>query len=529
MSDESKNSTESSARICELEKVIAAQQAEITELRQKLERMNEILLNADRARFGRSSEKSEYVLPEQGSIFNEAEIEQDVKAAEPEPETVQVKAHDRKKKATIDEKTADLPVKQIILELPEDEQICDRCGEKLSMIGKKLARRELLMIPAQLCVLELYTCTYACHECEKDTGEGYIIETIAPKPLMKHSMASPSTVANVMTRKYVDGLPLARQEKMWKRQGIELSRATMANWVIRCAEDWLKPIARRMKHHLLESSVIHADETEVQVLKEPGKPAASESRMWVYVSGGRSEKQVRFFEYQPDRKGERPAAFLKDFAGCLVTDGYSGYNKVQGVTRCACWAHMRRKWREAMPEGATTKTSKAAVGYEYCSKLFSLERKFAEMSAEDRKMMRQLKAVPLLDAYWSWIEKLDAVPGSKLHDAVKYAKNQRAALDSFLEHGEVEISNNAAENAIRPFVVGRKNWLFSDTVKGATASSIVYTIVETAKANGVEPQAYLNELLSILPALGKTPPNDELDKLMPWHPVLRRMMTKKEQ
>ena len=190
---------------------------------------------------------------------------------------------------------------------------------------------------------------------------------------------------------------------------------------------------------------------------------------------------------------------------------------------------MRRKWREAMPEGATTKTSKAAVGYEYCSKLFSLERKFAEMSAEDRKMMRQLKAVPLLDAYWSWIEKLDAVPGSKLHDAVKYAKNQRAALDSFLEHGEVEISNNAAENAIRPFVVGRKNWLFSDTVKGATASSIVYTIVETAKANGVEPQAYLNELLSILPALGKTPPNDELDKLMPWHPVLRRMMTKKEQ
>ena len=208
-----------------------------------------------------------------------------------------------------------------------------------------------------------------------------------------------------------------------------------------------------------------------------------------------------------------------------MTDGYSGYNKVTGVTRCGCWAHMRRAWREAMPKGATTQTSQAAVGYEYCNKLFGLERKFAGMTDQDRLIMRQLKAAPLLDAYWSWVESIDAVPGSKLSEAVVYAKNQKTFLNAFLEHGEVEISNNMAENAIRPFVVGRKNWLFSDTVKGAVASSIVYTIVETAKANGIEPYAYLEKLLSVLPELGKTPPNSELDKLLPWHPMMLHMLT----
>ena len=525
MSEKSDINTESTVSASELEEIIAAKDKEIEVLRLRIEHLQEIILNAQRARFGSSSEKKKYVLPDQTSFFNEAEAEQDVKAPEPTPDTVQVEAHERKKKGTVDEKTADLPVKKIILELPEDEQKCEQCGAPLTMIGRKLARRELEFIPAQLRVIEYYTCSYACHECEKKTGEGYVISTVAPKPLMKHSMASPSSVATVMTRKYADGLPLARQEKIWKREGIELSRATMANWVIKCSADWLKPVYRRMKHYLLDGKVIHGDETVVQVLKEPGKPAQSESRMWVYASGQRDARQVRFFEYQPDRKGRRPIEFLKGFKGCLVSDGYAAYQNIPDVTPCGCWAHMRRKWREAMPKGATTQTSQAAVGYEYCNKLFSLERQFADMTDENRIMMRQLKAAPLLDAYWSWVEKLGPVPGSKLSEAVTYAKNQKEYLTAFLEHGEVDISNNTAENAIRPFVIGRKNWLFSDTVKGATASSIVYTIVETAKANGIEPYAYLYKLLSILPSLGKTPPNEELDKLMPWHPVMLEMLT----
>ena len=187
-----------------------------------------------------------------------------------------------------------------------------------------------------------------------------------------------------LTQKYVDGLPLARQEKIWVREGISLSRATMANWVIRCSQSWLKPLYKHMKQELLTHSVIHADETVVQVLKEDGKPATSESRMWLYASAALIRHQVRIFEYQPDRSGKRPEAFLKDFTGALVTDDYQGYNLLTKVTHCGCWAHARRKWREAMPEGATVKTSKAAVGFQYCNKLFAEERKCADYKPKYR-------------------------------------------------------------------------------------------------------------------------------------------------
>lgn len=269
-------------------------------------------------------------------------------------------------------------------------------------------------------------------------------------------------------------------------------------------------------------SVIHADETVVQVLKEDGKAATSESRMWVYANNDRSGKPIRYFEYQPDRSGKHAAAFLKGFSGCLVTDGYAGYNQVDGVIRCGCWSHMRRYWREAMPKGATKETSKAAWGYDYCNKLFALEKKFSKMSDVIRKTARQVEAEPLLEAYWWWLETLDPAPGSKLADAVTYAKNQKKFLNAFLEYGEVDISNNLAENAIRPFVQGRKAWLFCDTPKGADSSAIVYSIVETAKANGLDPYTYLKLLLTELPYLGKNPASDKLDLFMPWTAAIRK-------
>ena len=189
---------------------------------------------------------------------------------------------------------------------------------------------------------------------------------------------------------------------------------------------------------------------------------------------------------------------------------------------------MRRKWREAMPKGATMQTSQAAVGYNYCNKLFALEKKFAGMNSQNRKFARQAEAEPLLDAYWLWLKTLDPMPGSKLEEAVTYANNQREFLCAFLQHGEVEISNNPAENAIRPFVVGRKNWLFSDTPKGADSSAIVYTLVETAKANGIDPYAYLLRVLSLLPYFGKSPSNEELDQLLPWHQRMRESLLFKD-
>ena len=487
-----------------MENKIQKQQAQIEELKRRLDHMNEVFANAQRARFGQSSEKASYVLPEdQMCLFNETEKCQDHKAEEPTVETFTVNAHTRKKKKTIDEMAKNLPVEEVLLELSEDQRICGKCGGTFKPIGKKFVRHELQIIPRQAKLLAYYTVTYACDHCEKDTRFAHIANVKPPVPLMKHSLASPSSVADIMAKKYADGLPLARQEKIWAREGEQLSRATMANWGIQCTQTWLKPLYKHMKQQLLAQSVIHADETVVQVLKEDEKPATPESRMWLYASGERSEMPVRIFEYQPDRSGKRPESFLKGFTGCLIMDGYAGYNQVAKVTQCGCWAHARRKWREAMPDGATVKTSKAAVGYQYCNKLFTLEKKCADQKAKYRREYRQNIILPVLGEYFCWLDTL--------------------------EHGDVPISNNLAENAIRPFVVGRKNWLFCDTVKGAESSAIMYSLVETAKANGIDPYHYLFYTLSVLPYFGKSPSHERLETLMPWADEVQQRYNEKLQ
>lgn len=523
MADLQQKTTYTAAEVAILEETIRKQETEIAELKRKLEHMNEVFANAQRARFGQSSEKKTYVLgKDQLSLFDEAESAQDHKAEEPKPDTIFVAGHERKKKRTQAQMLNHLPEEEVLLEIPEEQRICSKCGGNMKPIGKKFLRHEMQIIPKQVRLLAYYVVTYACDKCEKDTGFARIVSVKPPVPLMKHSLASASTVAYIMAQKYVDGLPLARQEKIWEREGISLSRATMANWVIQCSQTWLKPLYKHMKQRLLEQSVIHADETVVQVLKEDGKPAASESRMWLYASAALLRHQVRLFEYQPDRSGRRAEAFLKGFTGCLVTDGYAGYNQVQNVTRCGCWSHARRKWREAMPEGATVKTSKAAVGYQYCNKLFAEERKCAQYRPEYRKEYRQNKELPLLEEYFAWLNTLHPEKGSKLEDAVRYSLNQKQQLMAFLDYGEVPISNNLAENAIRPFTLGRKNWLFCDTPKGADASAVVYSLVESAKANGIEPFAYLQHVLVQLPYFGKSPSHEDLEALMPWAPDIQQ-------
>ena len=523
MAAKQQKTTYTAAEVAVLENKIQEQQAQIEELKRKLEHMNEVFANAQRARFGQSSEQKSYVLgKDQLSLFNEAEEAQDHKAEEPTSDTVLIAAHERKKKRSQAEMLNQLPEEEVLLEIPEEQLVCGKCGGKMKPIGKKFLRHEMQIIPKQVKLLAYYAVTYACDSCEKDTGFAHITSVKPPVPLMKHSLASPSTVAYIMTQKYVDGLPLARQEKIWAREGISLSRATMANWVIQCSQSWLKPLYKHMKQELLTHSVIHADETVVQVLKEEGKPATSESRMWLYASAALLRHQVRIFEYQPDRSGKRPESFLRGFAGCLVTDGYAGYNQVQNVTHCGCWAHARRKWREAMPEGATVKTSKAAVGFQYCNKLFAEERKCAPNHPKYRQEYRQNRELPLLEEYYAWLNTVHPEKGSKLEEAVRYSLNQKQRLMAYLDHGEVPISNNLAENAIRPFTLGRKNWLFCDTPKGAEASAIVYSLVESAKANGVEPFAYLQHVLVQLPYLGKTHSHEELETLMPWAPYIQQ-------
>ena len=525
-----KKSTYSAAEVAVLESTIQAlqsqiqaQQAQIEELKRKLDHMNEVFANAQRARFGQSSEQKKYVLgKDQLSLFNEAEEAQDHKTEEPTPDIVLVAAHERKKKRSQAEMLNHLPEEEVLLELPEEQLSCGKCGGKMKPIGKKFLRHEMQIIPKQVKLLAYYAVTYACDNCEKATGFAHIASVKPPVPLMKHSLASPSTVAYIMTQKYVDGLPLARQEKIWAREGISLSRATMANWVIQCSQTWLKPLYKHMKQELLTHCVIHADETVVQVLKEDNKPATSESRMWLYASAALLRHQVRIFEYQPDRSGKRPESFLRGFTGCLVTDGYTGYNLVANVTHCGCWAHARRKWREAMPEGATVKTSKAAIGFQYCNKLFAEEHKCAPYQPKYRHEHRQNRELPILEEYYAWLKTVHPEKGSKLEEAVRYSLNQKQHLMAYLDNGEIPISNNLAENAIRPFTLGRKNWLFCATPKGAEASAIVYSLVESAKANGIEPFAYLQHVLVQLPYLGKSHSHEELESLMPWAPYIQQ-------
>ena len=290
--------------------------------------------------------------------------------------------------------------------------------------------------------------------------------------------------------------------------------------MIQTAEIYLKPFSDAFQKELKSQAVIHADETVLQVNREPGRAATEESRIWAYASSKRAKRQVRYFRYEPSRKGACAEEVLKGFHGILVCDGYSGYNVVSNVIRAGCWAHMRRKWHEAMPKGANLENSAAARGFDYCDRLFALEREYNDLSDEERLRQRRIRSKPIADDYYSWLETIFH-PTGKLKDAVRYAVKQRAYLCAFLDHGEIEISNNQVENAIRPIVVGRKNWLFCDTPAGARTSVIVFTVLETAKANGINPQTYLNHLLNVLPERFAENPNASVDDLMPWFEGIR--------
>jgi len=496
-----------------LEKTVESQQLRIDQLM-------DILAKSQKALYGRSSEKSKYVLGEESgqiSLFNEAEAEANNHAEEPSAEAL-IASHTRKPKRTKEELAETVPVVEVVCDLDESERTCDICQADLRYLGKEYVRDELEIIPAQVRVLRYVRFNYVCKECEKETCDAHIVKSPVPVPVMKRSFASPSSVAHVMYQKYVNAMPLYRQEKDWANQGVKIPRATLANWIIRSCHDWLEPLYNIMKKLLIAERVVHADETVIQVLKEEGKQASSESRMWIYASG-RDATPIVLFEYQPTRSGQHAKRFLEGFKGYLQSDGYSGYNAVPDVIHCGCWAHLRRKFEESLPKGEGRKGSKAETGFEYCNRLFKLEEEWSDLSHKERYEKRLEKATPLLDEFWAWISTLNALEGSNFGKAVTYARNQKEALMNFLLDGGVEISNNRAENAIRPFVTGRKNWLFSDTSRGAQASATVYSIIETAKANKLNPYMYLVHLLTQLPNQ-KALTAESVATFLPWSETL---------
>lgn len=516
--------TEEQARIQELESMLSEREDTIKSLQNSIDELNHLVTNLTeiiqqmrKDKYGPSSEKTVVTdgAYEQLSLFNEVELEADGVTDEPIEKISKGKVTPKSKRVRKLQIIKDLPVTEVLCEAPDEALSCPKCHTDLKVLGKEVVREELEYIPAQLRIVKYVRFSYECPKC-KHTDHPYIIKAGVPTSLMNHSLASPSSVAYVIYQKYVNGVPLYRQEKDWERMGILLSRATMANWTIKCSDDYIIPVVNRMKEFLLERDVLHADETPVQVLKEPGKKPQTKSYMWLYRTGNDGEAPIILYDYRPSRSGDNAEEYIKGFNGYLHTDGYSGYNKLTGVTRCGCWAHLRRKFDEALPIGKASEAtgSYAQQGIAWCNKLFSIEKDLADMSPEDRYNKRLELEKPVLEAFWAWLDSFVPLRGSKLAKAVTYARNQKPYLENYLKDGRCAISNNIAENAIRPFVTGRKNWLFADTPKGATSSAAIYSIVETAKANGLDVFAYLEQLLMHMPDWDHT--SEFLDELMPW-------------
>ena len=494
---------EQQTKIEENDALLLEQHATLEEYTRHIEILEEFVRLLKHKQFGSRSEKGS---TSQLGLFDEAEMDVAEFVQEPvedEEETIEIPAHQRKK-AGRKPLPAWLPRVEILHDLPEHEKICPHDGEPLVEIGREFSE-QLEFIPATIEVLRHIRPKYACPSCKT----GVKIAPLPPQPIPK-SMASPGLLAHVATCKYVDGLPLYRIEKVLQRGEIQLPRSTLASWMVKAGE-LVQPLINLVREEMLAGEIVVCDETRVQVLKEVGKPATSQSYMWVQ-RGGEEKTPLLLYDYDPSRSGEVPKKLLEGFTGYLQTDGYEGYNAVvsaNGLTHVGCWAHAQRKFDEALKTQKkskkkakrSTKESKALQGLRFIQRLYRVERKIADEPPEERHRIRQECSKPILVEIREWLNvSVGAVPPQSLTGkALGYLDKQWPKLVRYIEDGRLRIDTNLVENAIRPFVVGRKGWLFSDTVRGAEASANLYSLVETAKANGLEPYAYLRRVFEELP------------------------------
>lgn len=494
-------------------KRVIAQQAQVIAERDKriVILLEQIRLQRHKL-YGASSEQASG----QGQLFDEADVLAASATDTEPPEPAVAGAPDADEPARRRGKRAPLPVHlprlDIVHDLTDAERRCD-CGHEKVVIGEDISE-QLDIVPMQVRVLRHVRKTCACPRCQGAP----VTAALPPQPIPK-SNASASLLALLLTAKYVDGIPLHRFEKVLARHGFDgASRNTLARWVIACSH-LLVPLENLLRERLLSHDVLFMDETTVQVLKEPGKTAQSQSYMWVQ-SGGLPEAPIVLFDYDPSRSGAVPTRLLGDYGGYLMTDGYDGYNAVvaaNGITHLACWAHARRKFVEAQKVQPKGKSGSADVALNMIGTLYSVERDLREVTDPvERKRRRDERSAPILCELRTWLDKqLPRVPPkTALGTAVAYLNACWPKLVRYLKRGDLPIDNNRAENAIRPFVIGRKNWLFSDTPAGAQASARIYGLIETAKANGHEPHAWLRHVLAELP---KAKSVEDVEALLPWN------------
>ena len=496
---------------------------EIQELNKKMEVLIEQITLANKNRFGRTSEKmmdtSQICFMEvDGTIvfFNEAEAVSDLDAEE--PDTLESKP-DRKPK-TVGKKEADikgLPVNVINHYMTEEELTAEFGENGWKQLPDAISKR-YRFIPAKVEIDEHHVGVYASKK------DGRILKADHPKALLHGSLVSPTIAAAIMNGKYVNAVPLYRLEQEFSRYGLTITRQNMANWMIRLGESYLAVLYDYLHQKLYDYHVIQADETPVLVNRD-GRSAGSKSYMWVYRSGHLyADKQIVLYDYHKTRNSSHPREFLRDYSGICVTDGYQVYHTIEkereDLRIAGCWVHARRKFDEALaviPKAHQNK-SDAFLVIKQIQAIYREEGKFSQLSSEERLMQRQLVIKPLVDALFVYLKKMEpTVPASgQFRKAYTYILNQEKYLRVFLEDGEVPIDNNASERAIRGFCIGKKNWQMIDTINGAHSSAIIYSIVETAKANNLKPYDYFVYLLEEIPKHMDDEDRSFLEDLLPW-------------
>ena len=493
--------TDLSEQLNSKEEQLNFKEEQLTNERHKIELLEEQIRLLLHKRFGASSERQ--VHPGQQSLFNEAEAEADVEPPVDDVDVVKVAAHTKKKPGR-KPLPAHLPRVEVIHDLADADKVC-ACGNPLHRIGEDESE-QLDIIPEEIYVIHNIHPKYACRQCD----EGGVRTAPLPTRIIPKSNVTPGLLAYVATGKYVDGLPLYRMEKVFDRLGFELPRRTLANWMIHLATI-LDPLLEQMKRQLLQSHVLQMDETRVQVLDE----ANSQSYMWVTVSGG-ADPPVVCYSYDPSRGRDVPVRMLEGFAGVLVTDGYAGYNAVgrsNQLVHAGCMAHVRRKFDEALKVHGKQRTGRAQMALTRIRKLYAIEAKIKGYAPDERKKVRQTEARPIMDELRIWLDQClqDVAPKTALGKALNYMHREWKRLLPYLDDGHIPIDNNRCENAIRPFVIGRKAWLFSKSTRGANASATIYSIIESAKANNLEPYHYLRYILTEIAA-----GNRDYESLLPY-------------
>ena len=497
----------------DLKSIVLEYHSLVEDYHEEIEYLKEQIRVLKACLFGRKTEKTPSRVPaDQKSLFDMPEPED----VADQTEEIEVKPHKRSKpgRKPIPE---DIPREEVVIDIPEEEKTCT-CGAELVRIGEEVSEK-LDIIPAKVKVIRTIRPKYACKRCEGSSSEEEPSVKVAPAPpeLIPGSIATAGLLAYILTSKFVDHIPFYRQEQQFLRLGVEISRTNMANWAMKVSDACIS-ILNLMKESLLDGRYIHIDETTVQVLKEPDRAATTKSYMWVFKRGD-PEKPVLIHEYHPTRSGEVAQSFLSGYQGYVQTDGYSGYDFLdytEGIEHIGCWAHARRKFIEAKKGRTGKKAGSADIALAYIQRLYRIESKARDMLPEERYRLRQKESRPILEDFYKWLKKRSGQvpPKGLIGKAIGYTLNQWERLTGYLKDGILSMDNNAAENAIRPFVVGRKNWLFSGTPEGAEASALLYSLIETAKANGLAPYAYLRYIFSKLP-LAKT--LEDYEALLPWN------------